>query len=210
VPPLSLAIFDFDGTLADSLAVFTLVMNEAADRFGFSRLDTMDVGELRKLGPREVASRMRLPLWKSPVIAPFVRRRMAEESDRTRLFAGVPEMLDALADGGVALAVVSSNAESTVRRLLGDRLAGRIAYYGCGASVLGKRRFLRRALALTGTPAARTIKIGDELRDLEAARAERLRFGGVSWGFADPDALRAGGVDVMFERVEEIVEYVVG
>jgi phosphoglycolate phosphatase len=132
---------------------------------------------------------------------------MAEEAERVRLFPGAAEMLASVASAGVTLAVVSSNAETTIRRLLGARLAARIAYFGCGASVLGKQRFLRRALAHTSVAAARAIKIGDEIRDLDAARAVRIAFGGVTWGFADPDALRARAPEVMFERMEEIGNY---
>ena len=202
-----LAIFDFDGTLADSLASFLVVMNDAAARYGFARIEAEAMDELRRLPPREVSARLRLPFWKLPIIAPFIRRRMAEEAERVQLFSGAAEMLEAVAAHGISLAIVSSNAETTIRRLLGPRLSSHVAYFGCGASVLGKQRFLRRALAHTSVPASRAIKIGDEIRDLDAARAVRIRFGGVTWGFANPDALRARGADVMFERMEEIGEY---
>ncbi|HYD52064.1 MAG TPA: HAD hydrolase-like protein [Gemmatimonadaceae bacterium] len=208
--PYRLAIFDFDGTLADSIAIVLAAMNEAAARWGFERVDAERLRELRRLGPLEIAERIRFPMWKSPVIARFIRRRVAEQHEQLRLFPGVPEMLDGVLARGVTVAIVSSNAEATVRRVLGAPLAGRVAYYGCGGSVLGKRRFLRQALARTGVPFAQAIKIGDEIRDLEAARAERIAFGGVAWGYAEPDALRARGADHLFERVEEIAAVVGG
>ena len=48
------------------------------------------------------------------------------------------------------------------------------------------------------------IAIGDEVRDIEAARAAGIACGAVTWGYAAPEALRAMQPDMVFERVEEI------
>jgi phosphoglycolate phosphatase len=55
-----------------------------------------------------------------------------------------------------------------------------------------------------GLSPAQAIAIGDEVRDIEAARAAGIACAGVSWGFAAPKALRALGPDLMFERIEDI------
>jgi len=205
-----LAIFDFDGTLADTLPAFLRAMNDAAPRYGFESLDGLDLDTLRGMAPREIAARIRLPIWKTPMIAAFVRRRMAQEIARMRIFPGVEAMLDRLRAADVTIAIVSSNAEATIRQVLGPRLAAEVAYYGCGGSVFGKRRYFRRALARTGAARPDAIAIGDEIRDLEAAHAEGIAFGGVTWGYATPEALRARRPELMFERVEEIGERLSG
>ncbi|MFL6293325.1 MAG: hypothetical protein ACJ759_20725 [Thermoanaerobaculia bacterium] len=47
--------------------------------------------------------------------------------------------------------------------------------------------------------------IGDEIRDLEAARAEGIAFGAVTWGYTHPEALRAHGPEEMFSTIDEIL-----
>ena len=55
-----------------------------------------------------------------------------------------------------------------------------------------------------GVGAAQAIAIGDEVRDIEAARAAGIACGAVTWGYAAPEALRALGPDLVFERMEDI------
>ena len=52
------------------------------------------------------------------------------------------------------------------------------------------------------------ISIGDEVRDIEAARAVGIACGAVSWGYAAPAALQALAPDHMFAQMEEIADVV--
>ena len=76
-----LAIFDFDGTLADSLPWFRSVFNSVATRYGFRALDDAEFEELRGMGNREIIRRVGVPLWKIPLIAAHMKRLMAEDID---------------------------------------------------------------------------------------------------------------------------------
>jgi len=53
-----LAIFDLDGTLADSLPWFRGHVNDVADKFGFRRVAEEDIGPLRRAPPREILERL--------------------------------------------------------------------------------------------------------------------------------------------------------
>ena len=188
-----LAAFDFDGTLADSLGWLAGVMGEVARAHGFGPFDQRDLEALRAMTAHQALARLGLPVWRVPLVAAHVRRLQARDIEQIRLFPGVPEMLAGLADDGVRVAVVSSNGEANVRRVLGDALAARVAHYGCGASLFGKRAKLTAALRRLGVPPAQAIYVGDEVRDIEAARAAGMASGAVTWGYANPDALRAAG-----------------
>jgi phosphoglycolate phosphatase len=54
-------------------------------------------------------------------------------------------------------------------------------------------------------PPTSAIAIGDEVRDIEAARAAGAACGAVTWGYAAPETLRALQPDLLFERMEDIV-----
>jgi phosphoglycolate phosphatase len=129
---------------------------------------------------------------------------MAGLIDRVAPFEGVDRMLGRLSDAGRALAVVTSNSEENVRRVLGAESAARIDYYECGASVFGKRARLRKALERSGVAAHEAIAIGDEIRDLEAARRAGIAFGAVAWGYTKLEALVAHAPAEVFATVDEI------
>jgi phosphoglycolate phosphatase len=201
--PYSLVIFDLDGTLADSMPWFLRNVNDVADRFGFRRVADEDIEPLRHASTREILARLQVPLWKLPVIARYMRRLKSEQAASIALFPGVGTMLRTLADHGMRLALVSSDTEANARVKLGE-LAELFCCFDCAASIFGKPAKFRRVLKRADVSAARTIAIGDETRDIEAARAVGIACGAVTWGYAAPQALRAREPDLVFERLEDI------
>lgn len=203
--PYRLAIFDFDGTLADSFPWFLSVVNHLADEHGFRRIEDHEIEKLRSHSARQVVAQMGVPAWKMPRIARHMRQLMERDIAHIPLFPGVDLLLRGLAERGVCLAIVSSNSTGNVRRILGPGTAALIRHYGCGVSIFGKGAKLRGVLRDSGVPAREAICIGDEIRDLEAAHAEGIAFGAVSWGYTDPESLRAHAPEMMFTRMEEIL-----
>jgi phosphoglycolate phosphatase len=199
-----LVIFDFDGTLADSFPWFSRTINDIADRFHFKRVEPHERDTLRALDARGVMKHLGIPAWKMPFIANHMRKRKAQELDQTRLFEGVDGMLEQLSTAGMLMAMVSSNSESNIRAILGARNAGLITHYECGAALLGKSSRFRRILRRSGMKPADAICIGDEVRDLEAARKAGIAFGAATWGYTLPAALLARGPDLVFHSVDEI------
>jgi phosphoglycolate phosphatase len=113
-------------------------------------------------------------------------------------------MLRALHAHGVRLALVTSDSEANARRQLGEANTLRFSEFACGASLFGKAAKFRRVLRRAGVDPAGAIAIGDEVRDIEAARAAGIACAAVTWGYAAPEALRAHRPDFMFERMQDI------
>jgi phosphoglycolate phosphatase len=183
-------IFDFDGTLADTFGWFKAAVPGMIARHRLNPVTDAEIHSLRGAHGREVMMRLGVRPWQLPFIASDMRRRMAQDAHTMGLFPGVAEALAALHAKGVALAVVSSNAEGVVRTVLADT-QGLIGHYACGAAAFGKDAHFRRVLAKARLKPDEAIAIGDELRDLDAARAVGLAFGAVQWGYTRADALCA-------------------
>lgn len=208
--PYKLVIFDFDGTLADSAAWLTARLNGVAERYRFPKPSPEEVEEMRGLNSREIVRRLGLPVWKLPLIARHVRQLAIDDPSGIALFPGIETMLRDLDTRGAQLAVVSSNAEETIRRTMGASLAAAIDHFECGASVFGKARRLQRVLKASRVAAGDTIFIGDETRDVEAAHQAGVAAAGVLWGYAKPAAF--AGFDGLrtFAAVEELAGYLGG
>jgi phosphoglycolate phosphatase len=206
--PYSLIIFDLDGTLADSFPWFRRHVNAVADRFAFRRVDDMDVESLRHAGSREILARLEVPLWKLPAIARHMRRLKGQHIADIPLFQGADAMLRTLSGAGFRLALVSSDSEANARRQLGE-LATLFSHFDCGASIFGKATKFRRVIRRAGLAPGAVLSIGDEVRDIEAARSAGIACGAVRWGFASTEALRARAPDMIFERMEDIARELV-
>jgi phosphoglycolate phosphatase len=202
----ALVIFDLDGTLADSFPWFLSVLNTVAREFRFREVAEDDIEPLRHGSVHDILRKLEVPLWKVPRIATRMRAMKRADMAHIPLFAGVDAMLRALSDAGVTLALVSSDNEANVRDLLGEANAALISHFACGASLFGKAAKFKRVIREAGVVAGATIAIGDEIRDIEAARTAGIACAAVTWGYAAPDALRAHKPDVVLEKMEEIAE----
>jgi phosphoglycolate phosphatase len=202
-----LIIFDLDGTLSDSFPWFLSVVSAVADKHGFRRVD--DVEALRGKSAREILKVLNVPLWRVPWIARDMRQLKSRSLDRIPLFPGVPEMLAALRQRGLTIALVSSDSEANARRALGSSVSC-ISHFACGASLFGKAKKFKQVMTWAGVPAAATLTIGDEARDAEAAKAAGIDFAGVAWGYSTVAALAQADPVVVFAGVSEIPVWLAG
>jgi phosphoglycolate phosphatase len=192
-------IFDLDGTLADSLGDIASAMNRTLQAHGFpvhpaSAYRTF-VGE----GVRRLVERA-LPPGTESVREAFLAAYQSDYAehllDETRLFPGIPPVLDALAAAGVPLAVLSNKSDEPTRRLV-DALCSRWTF----RAVVGERPGVPRkpdpasALALADAltaPPETVAFVGDTGVDMLTARAASMRPVGVLWGFRPEDVLASG------------------
>lgn len=206
--PIRLVIFDFDGTLSDSGDWFLSVVDHLSERFKFRSVDPGEVETLRHKSSREVIEHLRIPRWKLPRIARYVRKLVAEHATQFELFPGTPDLLEQLAATGVKIALVTSNAENNARIILGPENAGRIELFVCGSSLFGKAPKFRRVLKKMKVSPHEALAVGDETRDIDAAREVGMRCGSVLWGYASETVLSDLKPDALFRTPQDIIDYV--
>ena len=205
MPRYRLAIFDFDGTLADSLPWFRASFHDVIARFDLTPVTAEELEGMRGLSAREIMARLNVSMWQLPAIVSDMRKRKLAAASETSLFAGIPAMLSDLQRQDIKTAIVSSDSEASVRQVLGPATA-QITRFDCGAAVFGKHWKFRRVARKLGAKPSETICIGDEIRDIEAARAAGMDSGAVAWGYALPSALQAARPTHLFNSIEEMMQ----
>lgn len=203
MPRYRLAIFDFDGTLADSLPWFRASFQDMIARFDLAPVGADEMEGLRGMSGRQIMARLNVPMWRLPAIVSDMRKRKLAAADEISPFDRVEQMLAELQRHDVRSAIVSSDTEQSVRQVLGP-MAALVSHFDCGAAIFGKHRKFRRVARRFGVKPADTICIGDELRDIDAARAAGMDSGAVAWGYAFPAALQAAKPTHFFNSIEEL------
>lgn len=201
-----LAIFDFDGTIADSLPVFLTLINVAARKFGFKQCNDDELERLRNLSPKRIMKELEVPFWKLPGIAKFARSYFREHADEVFLFEGIGQVLALLGDSGMKLAIVTSNSRYNIDTILGAELVELFDWLECGTSLHGKATRIEKTARRLSIDKKDTIFIGDEVRDAEAARKARVSMGAVTWGYSGKQAMSSCGADYVFDEVSEICQ----
>lgn len=204
-----LVIFDFDGTLADTYDWFMSILDDAIARFRLHRPGPDEIEGMRVLSAREVMRRMKVRPWKLPAIVKHTRREKLKAAHHTELFAGIRELLNDLRAQGIKVVIVSSDTAESVKAVL-DREGIEVDLLNCGASLFGKTNKFKKVLKQMGVEAHHAISVGDEIRDIDAARPLGLTTGAVSWGYTLPDALAKHHPTHLFRDVAHMRRVLLG
>lgn len=178
-------IFDFDGTLADSLNVIVEVFEQITGKQG--QLTKKEMAALRHLPIPVVAKRVGIPMWRVPFLLYRGRRMMKARVNEIVMYEGLDKLLAALHKDGYRLLVVSSNSAHNVRAFLrNNKLEKYFTHVYGGVGLFDKAAALRAVVKRNRTQLADCIYVGDETRDIEACQSIGLRVIAVEWGFANP------------------------
>lgn len=196
-------LFDLDGTLIDSLEDIAGSMNGALLDLGQPghALDAYRdfVGDgVHALARRALPPGAGDDLRDAAVIA-FRRRYGARLLERTRPYAGIADLLDALVARGVALGVVTNKPEPAARTLM-ERLFARWSWGAVIGDLAGlpKKPDPAGALAAAralGVAPAEALFVGDTAVDVRTGKNAGMVAVGVLWGFRPRAELEAAGAD---------------
>jgi phosphoglycolate phosphatase len=203
----NLAIFDFDGTIADSAAWFGNALNELARHNGFREVSAEQREMLRGRSTREIFAYLGIPSWKLPLVVRQLREIAARDVEQISIFPWVPDVLAALRSRGISIAIVSSNTRANIRRVLGAEVASMIDQFGTGAPLFGKAAKIKAVIKRCASAAELTTSIGDEVRDIEAARALGVCSLAVIWGYATAPALEAAQPTRLVHAPAELLDW---
>ena len=201
--------FDFDGTLVDSVDAVFHAFQQVGPQFGCAPLTRERLDALRGLHAREVIRALGVPVHRVPRLASRMRGAMREKLLETPPIEGIAGVLEELSRRGFRLGVLSSNAKSSVLDYCKRHDLAGFDFIVAGTGLFGKANALRVLLRRQGIQPTDLLYVGDELRDLEAARATGVRFAAVGWGYTSLERLAAAGADDLLERPCDLLERLV-
>lgn len=183
-------IFDFDGTLADSLPIAIEKMNLLADKFNLRKIDSLEFETLRNLTSTEIIQYLKIPFYKLPRIMHQAREYMKKEIPLLSSFIDLPEVLTELKHLNCSMGIVTSNSLSNVSAWLEQQHMENLFHFiHAESSFFGKKYLLKKAIKSYAMDLNDTFYIGDETRDIEAARKCGIQSIAVTWGFNSEELL---------------------
>ena len=211
-------IFDLDGTLTNTLESMTYSVNLTLEEMGLSKI-TKDQCRLF------VGNGARVLMEKSLKAAGDTDASRIEEGmeiygrifDRNCTYhvtpyEGIPEMLKALKDKGIHLAVLSNKPDrqtvKVVKAIFGEELFD---------YAQGQKEGIRRKQEPDGVwylmeqmhvSKEECLYIGDSEVDAATGRNAGLKTIGVLWGFRDRKTLETAGADDLIDRPDELLQFV--
>ena len=211
-------IFDLDGTLTNTLESMTYSVNLTLKEMGLSQI-TKD--QCRMF----VGNGARVLIEESLKVSGDPKASRIEEGMKIygRIFdqnctyhvtpyEGIPEMLKALKDRGIHLAVLSNQPDRQTVKVVKEIFGDNIFDYA-----QGQKDGIRRKPAPDGVwylmeqmqvSKEECLYIGDSEVDAATGKNAGLKTIGVLWGFRDRKTLETAGADHLIERPEELLQFV--
>lgn len=183
-------IFDFDGTIADTNYIVYEILNSLADEFHFKKILKKDMKTLRNKTTKEVFVYMGISAWKLPFVIKRVLNTMFKRIDSIEPILGIREAVREMNRKNVRVGIITSNNKENVKRFLRNNDLDIFDFIYTGSSIFGKARVLRKVLKDEKLDPQQTYYIGDETRDIDAARAVGIKSIAVTWGFQGEAILR--------------------
>lgn len=210
-----LVIFDLDGTLLDTVEDLRAALNYGLALGGFPPKTKAEMKRIIGGGvrnhvknavpegtPEDVIDR---------VFAAFKARYNAHNNDTTLPFPGIPELLRALKDAGIRVAVNSNKLDEDSRALIAAHFQGLVDM------AIGDREGVPRKpspvsaneiMAALGVAPDRTLYVGDGDSDVMTARNAGTDGAWVSWGYRNRDDLKGLDVPHRFDTAEALKRFI--
>ncbi len=199
-------LFDFDGTIADTLREGLRIYNEIAPEKKYTPVTPEQIDELRALETRELLKHLGVSRREIPSLVGTALRRLKERVGQLPLIAGMEEVLPQLRERVNHLGLLSSNAPVNVRSFLeAHKIMHLFTSIECTGKLGGKAKRLRVFAHLYGFDREDILYVGDEIRDLRAARKAGIVSVAVAWGFNSEASLARENPDYLIRSPQELL-----
>ncbi|MDD6312199.1 MAG: HAD family hydrolase [Firmicutes bacterium] len=211
----SLAVFDLDGTILDTLSDLTGSLNYALSNNGMPERSLEEVRRfvgngIRKLIERGVPAGTPADIT-DLVHADFTKHYKLHCADNTKPYDGITEVLREIKSRGIKIAVVSNKADYAVKELC-------LRYFpGIFYIAVGEREGIRRkpapdsvnaVLSELKTDRSEAVYIGDSDVDIQTAANAGIDCISVEWGFRDRQFLIQNGAKIILSKPCELTEHI--
>ena len=212
-----LAIFDLDGTLLNTIEDLGYAANHALQAHGYPTHSIASypffVGNgARRLIERVLPEDARTEATIDRLLITFKEYYNDHNTDYTKPYEGIPELLSLLSSRGVAIAVASNKYQAATEKLISHFFPtlSFIAVEGQkeGVPVKPDPSIVFEILAKAKTPKADTIYIGDSGVDMETARRACVDSVGVTWGFRPEKELVENHADTIVNSPGDIAKLI--
>jgi phosphoglycolate phosphatase len=210
--PIRAALFDFDGTLADSFSAITASTNHVRQRYGLPDLPEAVIRRYVGLGLPNLMETLVPNAPTAEAVAAYREHHPTVMLSGTRLMPGVAETLQELRRRGVRMAVCSNKAVRFTKQLveafgLQPDFAAVLGPEDAGATKPDPSMLLE-AVRRLGIPKAETVYVGDMAVDVHTARAAGITVWLVPGGAAGTESATEAGPERVLKGFAELLDLI--
>ncbi len=199
-------VFDFDGTIADTLGETRHIFNRIAPDYGIRQVEEHELDSLRHLSLKQLLDRLDIPKRRVPALIARGTGMMRGSITRLRMIEGMPEVLVELRRHANSFGILTSNASANVDLFLRTHgLREHFDFISSTSKLTGKAKHLRAIRKTFSLLPGQMLYVGDEIRDVKASQKAGIPIAAVTWGFNSRESLAAENPDYLFSHPSEFL-----
>jgi phosphoglycolate phosphatase len=199
-------IFDFDGTLCNSIDLLIALYNEHASEYGYERLSKAELPCLRRMGYKRAMRAKKVRLRRTPKIIAELSGEMRKRMNEVQPYEGIVQVLKELQREGYRLGVLTSNQVALVSEFFNVHSFPEFDFVVSERTIFGKGKALKRIIRAHQLDPRRVVYVGDEPRDVTASRKAGVRVIGVSWGIGGVEGFEVTAPDMLVHTPQEFAQ----
>ena len=200
----NILVFDFDGTIADTFQSILDISNRLSKEYKFKMLAPDEAQKLKDKTLRETIEHLRVPFFKIPIILSKARKELHKEITSIAPIKGLKDVLMQFKENGFEMGIVSSNSRKNVKNFLKNNNLDVFDFISTSSKLWGKNRCINKALNKNSLKQKDVVYIGDEIRDVVAAKKAGIRVAAVTWGYNSSKALKKQQPDYIVNSPQEL------
>ncbi len=194
-------VFDFDGTIADTLGETRRIFNQIAPDYGIRQIEEHELDGLRHLSLKQLLDHLDIPKRRVPALISRGTGLMRGNITRLRMIEGMSEVLMEMRRHVHSFGILTSNASSNVDLFLRTHgMREQFDFISSTSKLTGKAKHLKAIRKTFSLRPEQMLYIGDEIRDVKAAQKADIPIAAVTWGFNSRESLAAENPDHLFTR----------
>ena len=201
----TILIFDFDGTIADTLQLMRNVSNHLSKEFHFKHIEPEDVDTLKNMSSQELIKYLHIPFLMLPLIITKAKQELHKDMETVEPIAGLKEILFKLKELKFKMGILTSNSAENVKKFVNIHQLNCFDFITSTTQIWGKHVSLKKLMNQQGFQPENIIYIGDETRDIPAARKAGVKIAAVTWGFNSKNALQKHHPDFLLTKPEQLL-----
>ncbi len=206
--PNKTLIFDFDGTIADTFQLIVGISNRLSQEFHYHSIKPEEIDLLKDMTTEQVIRHLRVPMMKIPMIVAKAKVELQKELMQVEPIEGLQDILVRCREAGIELGILSSNSAGNIEKFLKRHRMDYFDFVVTTSRIWSKNHSLNGLLRDRGLRTEDVVYIGDEVRDIAAARKSGVKVAAVTWGYNSPAALKAIDPDYLIDHPEDLLRIV--
>lgn len=198
-------IFDFDGTIVDSVTTNLQIIKELAVKNGYQDLSDKYLANYKDLDMKKIIKEIKLPFVRLPFFINQFKKEQKISIPTLKPFAGIKDVLVKLNDKGYILGILTSNGKDNVLSFLKKNNLQLFSYIYADIGLFGKKNALIKMIRHEKLDKDNFYYVGDEIRDVEASRKASIKIIAVTWGMQSKEMLEKYKPDYIINKPAELL-----